>query len=119
MAAKADSACDALVAQNNSPGTGTPDSLVASYPSTAGQMTTWDRQMPAHLGSSQFSTLPSSELVSVCYISGEFLFPGGGRVPPVEHEAVVVIPTHGSPMLDFAGPLAATYPPPSPPGPSS
>lgn len=124
LATKADTACSALVSQMNEPEAGTPVSLVASDPSTAGQMATWDEQMPAHLGTSQFSLLPASEPVSVCYVSGNFSQfrhvthgPTRGTVSPPTHEAVWVLLSHGDPILDFSGPQASTYPPP--PGPTS
>jgi hypothetical protein len=109
----ASDACAAAVAQLSGV------TLAASYPTTAGQMVAWDHSIPAHLGSSPFSTWPSSELVSVCYFSGDFTFPKPATAtPPVLHSEVVVISSTGVPNFDFAAPGSissfAQSPPPPP-----
>jgi hypothetical protein len=115
LALDASNACAAALAQLSGQGV----TLSASYPTTAGQMVTWDHSIPAHLGSSPFSTWPSSEPVSVCYFSGDFTFPKPATAtPPVLHAEVVVLSSAGVPNFDFATPGSissfAQSPPPPP-----
>jgi hypothetical protein len=103
-------ACQAL----NAPYGGT---LTGAYPSTAGQVVTWDeaRITPGSPGSA-YNDWPSSEDVSVCVYQGTFSgFPGPPGAPSTYDTVVVVVGTQGQAVLDFAGPVMSFSPPPPPP----
>lgn len=92
----------------------TPLELTGAYSSTAGLVTTWDENRPGQIGpNSDFSGWSSSELVSVCYFSGDFTgFPGPPGSPTAYYTIVVVVQTNGSSTLDFAGPANLGFSPP-------
>jgi len=108
-------ACDGQVnTYSGLTSTGAQLDLIGAYSSTAGLVTTWDENRPNQIGpNSVFSGLPSEELVSVCYFSGDFTgFPGPPGAPTTYRTIVVVVQPDGSSMLDFAGPATLGFSPP-------
>jgi hypothetical protein len=115
--AKAVTACDTAVAGLGA--YGHPEArytLASAYASTAAQVVSWDdtRTAPGApaSGESSFSSVPSSEVLSVCFVSGPFYAAPGAPSAGYQSAILVVMPGGSVQFDSFL--LAATVPYASP-----